>query len=379
MIACGRSDDLREITAQLAADHARITGSTDSESSIRDFEAALPQVVVLAFDTILKSQQYLLALYRRSEVASSHRHRIVLLCSHAEARAAYELCKKGCYDDYVLHWPLAHDGLRLSMSVWNAAQAVLRETSRVHARELSLKAEQVRSVQAFFERELAEGQRFSDTVTGALDHVEVAVDKAIDEFGRRVAAHRPGEAGMLRDPEAFARELERLKRDGVQQAFREGSRLVDEAAAWPAGAKNRLDSVAEQVRGLSRGMSAPQVTLMVVEDDEVQRELIAGALHGRAIDVLMLADGASLVGAIRRRKPDMILMDINLPDADGVTLTGTICGLPRLQGVPVLMLTGDASRESLARSIEAGAVGYIVKPFTRDTLLRNIDRFLPVP
>jgi len=70
-------------------------------------------------------------------------------------------------------------------------------------------------------------------------------------------------------------------------------------------------------------------------------------------------------------------MDINLPDVDGVALTRIITGLPRLAGVPVLMLTGEASKESLAKSIEAGAVGYIVKPFTPVTLLRNIDRYLP--
>jgi DNA-binding response OmpR family regulator len=90
----------------------------------------------------------------------------------------------------------------------------------------------------------------------------------------------------------------------------------------------------------------------------------------------MVSDGASLMGAIRRQKPDMILMDINLPDLNGVALTRTIKALPRMADVPVLMLTADASREALAKSIEAGAVGYIVKPFTRATLLKNIERFL---
>jgi CheY-like chemotaxis protein len=379
MVASGSVDDLREIVQLLARDHEQVAGSLDFDAAVRDFETLLPQVLVLAFDSIEKSQQYLLALYRRSQVASGHRHRTVLLCGHAEVPAAYELCMKSCYDDYVPYWPLAHDGLRLSMSVWNAAQAVRSESSRLHAKELAVRAEQVRNVQAFFETEASEGRRFSDTLAGTLEDVEIAVDKAIDDFGRRVVGAMPGEAGSLGDPAAFARELERLKKRGIQQAFQEGSRRIGDATAWPAGAKRRMDQMAEQVRGLSGELAPPPPTLMVVEDDEVQRELIAGALHGRRLDVVMLGDGASLVGAIRRRRPDMILMDINLPDADGVSLTRTLTGMPRLAGVPVLMLTGDASRESLARSIDAGAVGYIVKPFTRDTLLKNIERFLPVP
>jgi CheY-like chemotaxis protein len=75
-------------------------------------------------------------------------------------------------------------------------------------------------------------------------------------------------------------------------------------------------------------------------------------------------------------RPDLILMDVHLPDADGVTLTQTLKEHAELASVPVLMLTGDARRETLTKSLGAGAVGFIVKPFTRDSLLAKLDRFL---
>jgi CheY-like chemotaxis protein len=378
LVASDNAADLEQIVDLLKADHPQVAGSLDPAHAVADFETLLPQVVVLAFKQIQKSDGYLLSLYRHSHVANSHLHRTVLLCSQAEARPAYELCKKGCYDDYVLYWPMAQDGLRLSLSVWNEAQEVLGAAARPSPHNLAAAyARQVEGVQTFFEQEVAEGHRFSDTATGALDQVQVAVGAAIDDFQERVTRPAAGAPPTVRDAAAFARELERLRHDGVGRAFREGSKAFDEAAAWPVRARGRLESMATRVRALARSFSPPRGTLMIVEDDEVQRELIAAALHDSGFELMMLSDGASLIGAIRRKKPDMILMDIHLPDLDGVTLTRMITGLPRLAGVPVLMLTGAASRESLAKSVEAGAVGYIVKPFTRDTLLKHIGRFLP--
>ena len=380
LVVSDNAGDLQQIVEQLAGDHRQVDGSFDPAAAAGDFGRLLPDVVVLAFDTIQKSDRYVLSLYRQSAAASSHRHRTVLLCAQPEVRAAYELCKKGCYDDYVLYWPMAQDGLRLSMSVWNAAQAAFAEAARPSVEQMASHAEQVQGVQTFVESQVRESQRFSATITGALHELEDAVGTAIDDFGRRAAAPTPDGVPAIRDAAAFRHELAQLKEAAIRPAFREGASAIAKAAAWPGRAEQRLASMASNARQLASGWrQALGATVMVVEDDEVQRELIAAALDGSGLELIMLPDGASLIGALRRRKPDMILMDINLPDINGVTLTRTITGLPGLFGVAVLMLTGDASRESLAESIEAGAVGYLVKPFTRQTLLRNVERFLPKP
>jgi CheY-like chemotaxis protein len=117
-------------------------------------------------------------------------------------------------------------------------------------------------------------------------------------------------------------------------------------------------------------------TVMVVEDDEVARLLVAQALDGQPYELVFANDGAAALGALRHTRPDLILMDINLPDMDGVALTGRLKNLPQLAAIPVLMLSGDARRETLASSMSAGASGFIVKPFSRDALVARLDRFL---
>ena len=116
--------------------------------------------------------------------------------------------------------------------------------------------------------------------------------------------------------------------------------------------------------------------VMVVEDDEFSRLLIQSALDDQPWELVFAHDGTTALGLLTQRRPDLILMDINLPDMDGVALTGRLKALPQLATVPVLMLTGEARRETLASSVSAGASGFIVKPFTRDVLVDRVDRFL---
>jgi CheY-like chemotaxis protein len=70
-------------------------------------------------------------------------------------------------------------------------------------------------------------------------------------------------------------------------------------------------------------------------------------------------------------------MDVMLPGRDGVELTQRLKADPALAAIPVVMLTGEARREILVRSMEAGAADFIVKPFTPDALIAKLARFLP--
>jgi hypothetical protein len=106
----------------LKGDFAHVQLSFGAERAAADFEACRPAVLVLAFKKLDKAQRYYLGLYRIGRAVHAHPHRTVLLCSKDEVEAAFDLCKRDYFDDYVLHWPHAQDGHRLSMSVWIACR-----------------------------------------------------------------------------------------------------------------------------------------------------------------------------------------------------------------------------------------------------------------
>ena len=121
LVSTDSVEDGQQIVRLLKDDFANVRLSSQSERAAADFDLCLPDVLVLAFDKLENAQRYYLGLYRLSRSVHAHPHRTVLLCSKDEVRAAFDLCKKDYFDDYVLHWPHAHDGRRLSMSVWIAS------------------------------------------------------------------------------------------------------------------------------------------------------------------------------------------------------------------------------------------------------------------
>jgi len=82
------------------------------------------------------------------------------------------------------------------------------------------------------------------------------------------------------------------------------------------------------------------------------------------------------VSLLRRHPTDLILMDVNLPDISGITLTQRLKLLADFAGIPVVMVTSDGRRETIEDSLKAGAADFIVKPFAREAVIKKLDRFL---
>ncbi|MCK7494927.1 MAG: response regulator [Comamonadaceae bacterium] len=107
---------------------------------------------------------------------------------------------------------------------------------------------------------------------------------------------------------------------------------------------------------------------MVVDDDDMARMLVGRALDPQAWDTRFAVDAASALSHLNRHRPDIILMDIHLPGTNGVTLTQRLKASPYLSAIPIVMMTGDATKTALVSSMEAGADAFVVKPFTREAL-----------
>ncbi len=79
---------------------------------------------------------------------------------------------------------------------------------------------------------------------------------------------------------------------------------------------------------------------------------------------------------LEERNPDLILMDINMPDIDGYTLTAQIRSMPALARVPIVAVTANVMRGDREKSLQAGCDGYIQKPIDIDELPRQVERFI---
>ena len=117
-------------------------------------------------------------------------------------------------------------------------------------------------------------------------------------------------------------------------------------------------------------------TILYVEDNPDNRMLVRRILLSEGYGLIEANNAFEALEVIKQRKPDLILMDINMPDMDGYTLTAKIKAMPSFERVPILALTANVMRGDRERTLEAGCDGYIQKPLDIDQLIKEIERFL---
>ncbi len=116
--------------------------------------------------------------------------------------------------------------------------------------------------------------------------------------------------------------------------------------------------------------------ILYVEDNAENRLLIRRILMAEGFSILEAANAAQALDVLQTAQPDLILMDINLPEVDGYTLTTQLKTVPKLSSVPIVALTANVMRGERERTLEAGCDGYIQKPVDVDLLPIQISRYL---
>lgn len=118
------------------------------------------------------------------------------------------------------------------------------------------------------------------------------------------------------------------------------------------------------------------VVILYVEDNFENRILIRRILQAEGYLVLEAENADQALSCVSIQQPDLILMDINMPDVDGYTLTANLKAMPDMRNVPVVALTANVMRGDRERTLEAGCDGYIQKPVDVDTFPHQIAHFL---
>lgn len=116
--------------------------------------------------------------------------------------------------------------------------------------------------------------------------------------------------------------------------------------------------------------------LLLVEDNEMNRDMLSRRLERRGFQVIMALDGAEGVSMAESEKPDLILMDMSLPVLSGWDATRSIKSNPQTQNIPVIALTAHAMASDKERALAAGCDDYDIKPINLPALLEKIEKLL---
>ena len=167
--------------------------------------------------------------------------------------------------------------------------------------------------------------------------------------------------------------IRRWSNQGMLKSYRIGTR---------GDRRFRREDIDIFIAGLNRSPARRQETategkkkILIADDDSNIRALVRRML-GSDYLVLDAGDGDEAISLARRHSPDLVLMDILMPNTDGYTACRAIKQDPLTRGIPVVMLTGIAYELNKKLSQQMGADGYITKPFDRKSLLDGISDIL---
>ena len=116
-------------------------------------------------------------------------------------------------------------------------------------------------------------------------------------------------------------------------------------------------------------------TIIVVDDDKTNLTAARNALL-ESHNVLTTASGKNLFGILEKVVPDLILLDVLMPDMDGYDVIKILKSNAKTADIPVLFLSAQSDNESEVKGLELGAADYIFKPFSRELLIRRVEMHL---
>ncbi|QRK05425.1 response regulator [Archangium violaceum] len=124
-------------------------------------------------------------------------------------------------------------------------------------------------------------------------------------------------------------------------------------------------------------MPKPKVT--IVDDDRDTRELLSFALESEGFEVNAAANGLRLIASLQLKRPDVILMDVNMSWIDGFELCKAVKKNEQFRDIPVVFISGRGEPEDKRRGREAGAADYFVKPLDLNALIARLRELIQSP
>jgi CheY-like chemotaxis protein len=367
------------VQSLLEPDFEKVLVAVDGDAATEMFRQSRVTVLVLAHKVLQKAVGFYLGLYRRSTELKIpvHPHRTIALCDRKDVREAFDLCTSGQLSDYVQFWPTTYDAPRLLMAVRGALKSCSDEIS-LSKSSLALAAQHKRLAQLeeLLSQYLSTGAAHLATASLALTKTETDIETALAGLSSQIlnggsVQLRPGQ-----QPDAFSRELSGFSAESILPHLRGASSTLEPLAEWAVKMEKAVTPHIKSTRAQLQKALPVGRTILVVDDDPFQRQMIGRVLESAGYLPLYATNGTDALSMVRKSQPDLILMDVLMPDMSGLECVQRLKNEPALSKIPVVMVTGESVRNVVLESVKLGVADFLVKPIERKSLLGKLARLL---
>ncbi|WP_420631165.1 response regulator [Candidatus Leptofilum sp.] len=118
--------------------------------------------------------------------------------------------------------------------------------------------------------------------------------------------------------------------------------------------------------------------VLIVDDEPLTRNLLRLMLERANLDILEAGDGLEALAVVAEKRPDLLILDVMMPNMDGITVCETLRAQPETAVLPIILLSARTSTEAVRKGLNAGANKYLTKPIGREELIRSVREVLNV-
>ncbi len=377
LVVSDSPSDATLVEELLSGDFSNISTATDSRCAVSDFERIRPAVLILAFNSLEKADGYYSELNGQSEVARTVPRQTVILCGQRDVLRVSALCKQRHFDDYVLFWPVSSDPGRLSTTVHRALLQVT-EANSPDLGEIATQARRIGELEQQLSQYTASTSEQIATADQSLARAAQEIGVALDGFSETMAAGRLKNGTEVKDRAALRQEFDRLKREDIDGPLKAAAAAVQPVRRSVGSLKDHLAPQLESARALRLLAASIKPLLLIIDDDDFQHHLLRQLFAGEAFELAFAMSSAEAISVMHRRRPDLILMDIDLPDVDGLETTRQLKAAKQFAQIPIVMITGHGAKDVVIASKNAGASDFVVKPFSKATIITKVRRILDI-
>lgn len=367
------------VKSLLEADIDRVLVAADCDAASEVFRQSRVSVLVLAHKNLQMATRFYLGLYRRgSELKIPvHPHRAIALCDKRDVNDAFALCTSGQLNDYVQFWPTTYDAPRLLMSVRRALQDCSdQSTSTEAATALMVQGQRLTQLEELLAQYMHTGAAHLATASQALNKSESGIKNALAGLSEQIlngscVQLRPGlESGD------FTRELSGYSAKSILPHLCDTSTTLEPLQAWAGRMEKAVAPQIKSARAQLQRVLPVGRTILIVDDDQFQRQMAGRVVESAGYRPCYAGDGAEALKSIRKTPPDLILMDVLMPDMSGLEVVRHLKAEATLAKIPVIMVTGESVRDVVLASVKLGVADFVVKPLDRKILLGKMARLL---
>jgi CheY-like chemotaxis protein len=166
------------------------------------------------------------------------------------------------------------------------------------------------------------------------------------------------------------------KIDHVEGPLQALSGLVKPLKQWATDLHQASTPFLQSMRAIGALAGRVKRTVMVVDDQRYQFEFISKMLKDEPYHLVFASSGAEAMRILRQTQPDILLMDYQMPDMDGMQVMRWMRSSSHFSVIPIIMITSNSEESIVENSLKAGATDFMVKPLNREALIQKVAKVL---